>query len=248
MSQQPVYESVAGKIREFLANTDIPEFTAREVAAAVKAPSLNVVTATLSKLTTDKKLAFRVVPHPQYNTPMHVYLNPRLQPPVVAAPATPPEAAVRLVHPRRPRRGYLNPGCTAKVDNWIADALTAHGGEAIRFTSNMVSKGIKVETGRVGALLSALLRQERIKIFQKAGLKNIYTTDGKMFNQNRPYRLAMVEPLMPSTAQVSKLADNLATKLVDHLLEGAVKIERDGPSRGVCVDLIQHLAATLRSI
>ena len=232
------------RVNQFLASTDAPEFTARNIADAIGVKAVNVVSAALSKLKSDKKITYRVVPHELWGRPIHMYLNPRHA--GVQAPIVTPSRPARWKN-----RELVNPGCTAIVNDWIEKQI---GGEdGLRFTSTAIAEATGININRVSALLNALRYKRRIRVVGKNGCQNEYFTTKKLFHSHKPKRKNPVIPVVlaprpeaaPST-HVKGYTSN-RTRLVDQLLETAIQVEKSGGTREICLNLIQNLVRLLTS-
>ena len=254
MRNGPVFGSVADKVNQYIAATDAHEFTARDIANAIGDVRVNVVSAALSKLKSDKKITYRIIPHEHWGRPIHMYLNPReagVQVPVVTPPTHEPLHVVRLG-----RREIVNPGCTRIVEEWIEKQLSdrpfaAEGG--IRFTTTLITKETGVPITRVSALLNTMRYKHKIKFAEKDGNRNVYFTTKRMFASYKRRRKAPIFTYteVPSREreyipEVRKAEPNKAHGLVDHLLETAIKIEKTGATREICLNLIETLCVYLR--
>ena len=256
MSQGPVFGSVADKVNQYIAATDVREFTARDIANAIGGVKVNVVSAALSKLKSDKKITYRVIVHKRWGTPIHMYLNPReagamaildkvgSQVPVV----TPPPSRTEPLHVvRLGRREIVNPGCTRIVEGWIEKNL--EGKEEIRFTTTLITKETGIPINRVSGLINTMRDKNKIGFVEKDGCRNVYFTTKRMFASYK--RRRKVPTFVYSEAPLRKrdyIPEVREPGLVDHLLETAIKIEKTGATRGICVGLIETLCFYLRAV
>jgi hypothetical protein len=231
-------QSVSDRVNQFIANTDAPEFTARNIADAIGVTGVNIVSAALSKLKSDNKIAYRVIPHEKWGRPIHMYLNPRNK-----------DAQAPIVIPPRPvrvgKRELVNPGCTAIVDGWIEKKLGGRE-DGFQFTSTIITGQTGVNINRVSALLNALRYKHRIRVVDRNGCQNIYFTTKKMFHSYKRRRKSPVVPVvLAPRPEVAVLADKKgkyeASLVSNYLFEGAVEIERNGLSRNICVNLITYI-------
>ena len=234
MPQGPVFGSVADKVNQYIANTDVREFTARDIANAIGNVKVNVVSAALSKLKSDKKITYRVIDHERWGRPIHMYLNPReagamaigVQVPVV----TPPPAREPLHVVRLGRREIVNPGCTRIVEGWIEKNL--EGKEELQFTTTLITKETGVPTTRVSALLNAMRYKNKIRFAEKDGNRNVYFTTKRMFASCKRLRKAPVFVYTEVPLRVREAEPNKAHGLVDHLLENRYQNRKDWRNSG----------------
>ena len=240
MSFGPVFGSVADQVNKYIATTELNEFTARNIAEAIGVKAVNVVSAALSKLKSDGKITYRVIEHEKWGRPIHLYLNPRqgAQVPVV----TPP----RPVADRFGRRELVNPGCTAIVDDWIEKQLIG-GEDGLRFTSTAVAEGTGIPGNRISALLNTLRYKRKIRVIEKNGCQNIYFTTKKMFHSYAFKRRRKAPATVVLAERPVRERDRIGGNgLVDQLLEDAIRIEKTGVTREICLNLIETLCTYLK--
>ena len=75
-------ETISHRVNQFIASTDVPEFTARNIADAIGVTAVNVVSAALSKLKSDKKITYRVIPHEHWGNQFICILIHAARPPI----------------------------------------------------------------------------------------------------------------------------------------------------------------------
>ena len=249
MPYAPTFGSVSNRVNKFIAETDAREFTARDIATAIGSDKVNVVSAALSKLKSDKKITYRIIPHEHWGRPIHMYLNPREtagQVPFVVPP-----------RPRQERGEMANPGCTRIVEKWIEEQLAAS--EKIRFTTTMVAKGTGLPLNRISALLNAFQHRKRITCAERQGCRNVYTSDRKQYFSYVPrrkfYGWSADKIKVPATdqRQIVEYKPEIRSKktapgLVDHLLETAIRVDKAGATREICLGLIETLCTYLKAV
>ena len=149
-------------------------------------------------------------------------------------------------------RQLNNPGCTEIVNSWIENRLGENREDGFRFTSTIISGQTGININRTSALLNALRFKNRIRIIERDGFRNIYFTTKKMFHSYKPRRRRPVVLVpRPEAAPVSAPVYEQPKKayaLVDQLIEAAIQVEKTGPTRDVCLNLIQTLYGLLREM